>query len=266
MKSRAFTLIELLVVIAIIAILAAILFPVFAQAKLAAKKTVVLSNTKQLGLGLIMYANDFDDIYAKADYDFNWSAWPLLTWSSDDIIGPYLKNSEIFNSPVDAIPNPLIGNPTPSRTPHKMAFMMNAMSDRYGNCPFGVCGGQGVFSYFGYAGGDYKDVSTSAVAHPADTIMMVDGKKQIVGDWWGCPWSLTTEGDYCYDWWNYRSVLSFDWEVYVFANATKTSDPTAYSAWHKYGPGPVSIFTDGHAKLVPTGDLYQAKRWLVNAP
>ncbi|HEY3782283.1 MAG TPA: prepilin-type N-terminal cleavage/methylation domain-containing protein [Fimbriimonadaceae bacterium] len=56
-----FTLIELLVVIAIIAILAAILFPVFAQAKAAAKKTAALSNVKQITLGAIMYANDYDD-------------------------------------------------------------------------------------------------------------------------------------------------------------------------------------------------------------
>ena len=60
---RAFTLIELLVVIAIIAILAAILFPVFAQAKLAAKKTADLSNIKQLGTALAIYMNDNDDLY-----------------------------------------------------------------------------------------------------------------------------------------------------------------------------------------------------------
>ncbi|MFX9608458.1 prepilin-type N-terminal cleavage/methylation domain-containing protein, partial [Acinetobacter baumannii] len=60
-KNRAFTLIELLVVIAIIAILAAILFPVFAQAKLAAKTTASLSNMKQIGTGNQLYYNDFDD-------------------------------------------------------------------------------------------------------------------------------------------------------------------------------------------------------------
>ena len=64
---RAFTLIELLVVIAIIAILAAILFPVFAQAKVAAKKAAAISNQKQISLALIMYMADYDDYYPRQD-------------------------------------------------------------------------------------------------------------------------------------------------------------------------------------------------------
>jgi prepilin-type N-terminal cleavage/methylation domain-containing protein len=65
--NRAFTLIELLVVIAIIAILAAILFPVFAQAKNAAKKTASISNQKQIGLAVMMYSGDWDDHYPRQD-------------------------------------------------------------------------------------------------------------------------------------------------------------------------------------------------------
>ena len=65
LKSKAFTLIELLVVIAIIAILAAILFPVFAQAKAAAKKTTCLSNGRQIGIGLMLYMGDYDDRYPQ---------------------------------------------------------------------------------------------------------------------------------------------------------------------------------------------------------
>lgn len=67
MLKRAFTLIELLVVIAIIAILAAILFPVFAQAKEAAKQTTCVSNTKQTALAAIMYATDYDDVLTRHD-------------------------------------------------------------------------------------------------------------------------------------------------------------------------------------------------------
>ncbi len=76
MKSKAFTLIELLVVIAIIAILAAILFPVFAQAKTAAKGAADLSNTKQLALSTIMYSADSDDLFPSAygrDCGGNWN-------------------------------------------------------------------------------------------------------------------------------------------------------------------------------------------------
>lgn len=122
MTKKAFTLIELLVVIAIIAILAAILFPVFASAKLAAKKAVAISNAKQQGLGLVMYAGDYDDIYPRNDAcemysslnskfkaasyntagagcygpyynrvnNFSWQKW----------IMPYVKNTEVFFDPL----------------------------------------------------------------------------------------------------------------------------------------------------------------------
>jgi len=98
MKKNAFTLIELLVVIAIIAILAAILFPVFAQAKLAAKKTAALSNCKQLGMSNIMYEGDNDDVFAIGMGNSWWGptdgCWPEDTQ-------PYIKTYALLLDPSD---------------------------------------------------------------------------------------------------------------------------------------------------------------------
>jgi prepilin-type N-terminal cleavage/methylation domain-containing protein len=90
---KAFTLIELLVVIAIIAILAAILFPVFAQAKLAAKKARALSQMKQLGTALYIYTSDYDDYFVPTSVRVvgggNPDIWPPK-------VEPYVKNRELF--------------------------------------------------------------------------------------------------------------------------------------------------------------------------
>ena len=110
MKHRGFTLIELLVVIAIIAILAAILFPVFAQAKQSAKATGDLSNIKQIGTAMLMYASDNEDRFTYGIPD-NWSgapAWgsPSLSWSFN--IQPYSKSFPLLRSPLET--NPTIGS------------------------------------------------------------------------------------------------------------------------------------------------------------
>lgn len=97
---RAFTLIELLVVIAIIAILAAILFPVFARAKAAAKKTADLNNHKQIITAMYMYAADNDDHTCATHHDLESGETiaDLYTWFEP--LYPYCKNRDIFRDPV----------------------------------------------------------------------------------------------------------------------------------------------------------------------
>ena len=92
-QGRGFTLIELLVVIAIIAILAAILFPVFARAREKARQSSCLSNTKQIALAVMMYAQDYDErILAYRQEGGAYYDW-------EHLLQPYVKNSQIFVCP-----------------------------------------------------------------------------------------------------------------------------------------------------------------------
>jgi prepilin-type N-terminal cleavage/methylation domain-containing protein/prepilin-type processing-associated H-X9-DG protein len=97
MTRRAFTLIELLVVIAIIAILAAILFPVFAQAKAAAKKTADLSNVKQIGTGMQLYVGDYDDTTPTILGPRGSNTSYQIDWYTQ--LFPYVKSMDMFFSP-----------------------------------------------------------------------------------------------------------------------------------------------------------------------
>ncbi len=113
---KAFTLIELLVVIAIIAILAAILFPVFAQAKAAAKRSACLSNMKQVGTGLYLYAGDYEDTFiTDSKYPIGNVGGPKCTAVAKEncegknsyyiSIQPYIKSYSLFICPEETRPN-----------------------------------------------------------------------------------------------------------------------------------------------------------------
>jgi len=134
-SKNAFTLIELLVVIAIIAILAAILFPVFAQAKMAAKQSACLSNVKQIGLGTIMYAGDFEDrfpIAGQYDNTRGWTPWQFT-------VNPYVKSGANAPTPGDFIKGTDF-SVTPNRTlsmgiwrsPGARAINADTMGPSYG--------------------------------------------------------------------------------------------------------------------------------------
>ena len=180
---RAFTLIELLVVIAIIAILAAILFPVFAQAKVAAKGTASLSNIKQNGTAWTLYANDVDDIavpvwaltpgplyFTPAGPNVPYSPWPQL-------LQPYMKNSNITQDPLIS-PNLTEGNPPiaetiiwPYRPQYGYAFTVwspiNSFSDGLDGRP--------------------KPVSLTSAAKPSQTIVFTQRKSRKTLDWYTGP-------------------------------------------------------------------------------
>jgi prepilin-type N-terminal cleavage/methylation domain-containing protein/prepilin-type processing-associated H-X9-DG protein len=97
-RRQGFTLIELLVVIAIIAILAAILFPVFAQAREAARKSSCLSNTKQFGVATMLYVQDYDETYPMSIYPafVNGGIRPFTVF---DAVLPYMRNTGILMCP-----------------------------------------------------------------------------------------------------------------------------------------------------------------------
>ena len=128
-KSSGFTLIELLVVIAIIAILAAILFPVFAQAREAARKTSCLSNNKQIGTAALMYVQDYDETFPVEQWWGNnrFDGWPVLrsgivgatAINYKDALLPYTKNEQIWICPTN-LPNGSLDTAPPN-----MGYHMN---------------------------------------------------------------------------------------------------------------------------------------------
>ena len=145
-RRRGFTLIELLVVIAIIAILAAILFPVFAKAREKARQSSCLSNVKQLALASMGYAQDYDE-QLPASY----KAGPPIYWT--DTISPYIKNTQIFKCPSLGIPE----------------SFWNGSQMAYGWNYYYLTLQAGAVAY------NAQTTSLGQVKSPAETVMLGDG-------------------------------------------------------------------------------------------
>jgi len=249
---RGFTLIELLVVIAIIAILAAILFPVFAQAKASAKKAADLSNFKQTGLSLMMYSTDVDDYAVPCMYGSDGTNGFGYNWQLDTIYGqltqPYIKNWAITHNPQDSYANDQqsytdMGANNNSPLLFKQYCLAITSSEGYNYMAFSPmltdAGGHAVFT----------GSNLSAVTEPANCIMLVDSA-----------WDRNTSGQFidggnwfveAPSWWFTRTQWWFlGWQY---------QNPTA---WLQYG-GTYPIhsgnkisnitFGDGHAKGLTVG-------------
>jgi prepilin-type N-terminal cleavage/methylation domain-containing protein len=216
-----FTLIELLVVIAIIAILAAILFPVFAQAKMAAKKIVMVNNVKQVMTGTLIYVTDYDDMLPlKAQIGWDPSD-EAITW--DKVIIPYTKSYALVKSGED---NRSLFDSPYGKTRRSMAVAHNLFRGVTVNPTFGW--GTNLFM---------APISTTYPPEPAETVAF--GLK---------PQPLNTNPAI----WNKR-----EWqEGHGIYTTRKSNMPTGdlraqygeiLSVYHE---GTVWVYVDGHAKYM----------------
>ncbi len=272
-KRNGFTLIELLVVIAIIAILAAILFPVFAQAKLAAKKASDLSNVKQIGTAVAIYLNDYDDVYPRL-IQVNYSNWPSTEamWSSSVVIGPYTKNTDLLKSTVDSFTtdqNPVNYGLPASRIPKPLSYMPNAITTWWGSTAWGVANPQGLFTLpQEYTSDPASSAATSATAvgSPSDVIMLANGYVEYYDKGYGCGQWLNNEIDWCYR----IPGIYADWLPTGIRLATPASTNSfwraMYTSWRKFNGGANFTMSDTSAKLLRPDQVDNAKRWLINAP
>lgn len=250
-RNRAFTLIELLVVIAIIAILASILFPVFAQAKEAAKKTASLSNVKQLGTASVLYATDSDDVMhpvtssgaAGTTTPDNMGAfrWPWL-------VLPYVKSMQLFKSPSD----------TKEMTLSICAGGCRDTQNPYYGYLWGLFPSYGMNwtalapDYQWTTGTPISTMSTSrsrgismtAVGSPAETLYLVDST-------YGDPANPTNVG---------MGYFAVNPPV-MWTGAPPITRSSYGFVWPRHNNAAVATYVDGHAKLTTLGKLRDESIW-----
>lgn len=234
---RAFTLIELLVVIAIIAILAAILFPVFARAREAARKTACLSNTKQIGTALMMYSQDYEEVLPPPQLG-TCPGIGCFAWA--DVIYPYVKNEKVFDCPSSTVRTKLIPGIDPPRFYRDFssggpdattnAALPANTNYNYGVNAFAITGG-GPAGNGGVFGQDtttlgYPNLALAAIPAPANTAAVAEGRGAT-------PWFLSQSGP------SYASVdAQVDGRRHLANNAALDKTNAC-----------MIVYCDGHAKF-----------------
>ena len=212
MKRRGFTLIELLVVIAIIAILAAILFPVFARAREKARQSSCQSNEKQLALGMLMYVQDYDE-----RLPMRWVERGSDDIYIPDLIYPYVKNAQIYECPSKAGSMSLfLGDTTRSSKPLSYGWLGGSPSHpgASSSSPCTVCGRTCSLNYHCFDG--FRAVKMAVLQAPANTLMIHEGFSV------GCP--------------------DYDNGNHTFCDRTAMSQYQTHNGMNNYA------FMDGHVK------------------
>lgn len=218
-----FTLIELLVVIAIIAILAAILFPVFAQARAKARQTACLSNMKQIGMGINMYVQDYDEVYPANNWTYDPNNWCADQGGWMQEIQPYIKNSQVYVCPDARKSNPATDFCTIPGPNGSAAGTITVPWFHYGANEFVVSSVTPGINYLSWKG----NINMAAVGRPAELplvadcmfITFPDAARIMNANYPGTPW------------WDYPG----------------TPDPTMA----RHSGGSTITYGDGHAKWVP---------------
>ncbi len=254
---RAFTLIELLVVIAIIAILAAILFPVFAQAREKARSASCLSNLKQIGMGVMQYTQDHDE-YLPYNYAYTWGpgcsgpTGELYWWQ--DLCRPYVKNEQVYSCP-SADPHTPYDYQRPPGTPNPL------IRDYIANTSWGFSMGGESFVHNGIEYGGWgsdvagpftnnwcnPSVSLAAISDHAGTIAIFDGAYPYSEIWRG----MQTDA-----WYNATQQCS-EAEGYGGWGDFRTQEARCRDGFvaKRHTAGYNAAWLDGHAKLVRNSKL-----------
>jgi prepilin-type N-terminal cleavage/methylation domain-containing protein len=267
-SKRGFTLIELLVVIAIIAILAAILFPVFAQAKASAKQAACLSNAKQYGLGIHMYAADTDDHAPLVQYTNSYDANPARA-DRDQAVGnlvqPYIKSYPMFQSPAspcgDSVRDLDLINPNTVAYRKEQYEFNRAIKADYGyNVEY--------FSPMGYDptypnGFHPAGLSLAIPEKPADTILLINsvwdrqGGAPRGGGNWGVdmPCRYYADGSDSLPPVPAGSIGRWWWGGWNPTNPTAWNVFGGVWPYHRQGQIAIVVWADGHAKGLRTSQV-----------